>query len=331
VSTSRTVLTQHRLIIISVLFSLALSSSAFGNFITNGDELAAKGVDFTWSEVGAKSLKIILEHRNENGGWQRLNLGSGFLISPGGLFITAYHVTKFCLESYKGNSGLSVSVDCSTARDGIRYKALNGDREFEIQIISYLKETDSTQGKDIHTPDEIIKQRDFVVGKLKSPATATFSYWPLRDFDESTFDMNEPRADFQLTPLMPPKRVFVVGFPQDRDFVISEGFLNLTEKKRRGYFAANYKLYTTAYLESQGIAPDTKWGMRIENHMSGGAVIDSSGQVIGLVVNGDRGTAGVLSIENVLSTFFSRLRSSKDYPAVILNPTAIPLYLRDGS
>jgi len=31
---------------------------------------------------------------------------------------------------------------------------------------------DSPHGKDTHTPDEIIKQRDFVVGKLKSSAPA---------------------------------------------------------------------------------------------------------------------------------------------------------------
>ena len=48
--------------------------------------------------------------------------------------------------------------------------ALAGEREFDIQIISHLSETDSTHGKEMHTPDEIIKQRDFVVGRLKSGA-----------------------------------------------------------------------------------------------------------------------------------------------------------------
>jgi hypothetical protein len=38
--------------------------------------------------------------------------------------------------------------------------------------------------------------------------------------------------------------------------------------------------------------------------MSGGPVLDSSGYVVGVVVNGNDQTAGVLSIENVLSTFF---------------------------
>ena len=78
---------------------------------------------------------------------------------------------KFCLENDKANDGLSVSLDCSMARR-LRYKALAGEREFDVQIISHLTEMDSPHGKDTHTPDEIIKQRDFVVGKLKSSAPA---------------------------------------------------------------------------------------------------------------------------------------------------------------
>ena len=110
--------------------------------------------------------------------------------------------------------------------------------------------------------------------------------------------------------------------------MISEGFLNLTEKNRRGYFAADLKVYTTPYLQSQGVAIDTQWGMRIENHMSGGAVVDESGYVVGLVVNGNQTTAGILSIENILSTFFSRVGSAGVRPAVLLNPTDTPLYLK---
>src|SRR5205814_8320850 len=116
---------------------------------------------------------------------QRANLGSGFLISSDGLFVTAYHVMKFCLESQKEKSRFSASVDCSAGPSAIRYKAENGDREFEVQIISHLKEVDSTNGKDIHTPDEIIKHRDFVVGKLKSDGAIRFSHWDLRDFEEN--------------------------------------------------------------------------------------------------------------------------------------------------
>jgi S1-C subfamily serine protease len=67
----------------------------------------------------------------------------------------------------------------------------------------------------------------------------------------------------------------------------------------------------------------------VVNHMSGGPVVDAAGNVIGIVVNGNRNTAGVLSIENVLSTFFSKVGKSNVQPAVILNPTETPLYLRD--
>jgi hypothetical protein len=129
---------------------------------------------------------------------------------------------------------------------------------------------------------------------------------------------------------LPPKRVFIVGYPTDRDFVISEGFLNLTEKNSRGYFAADYKVYTPAYLESQGISLDTKWGIRVENHMSGGAVVDASGYLVGLVVNGNHQTAGILSIENVLETFFSRTAKSGASPSVVLRPTETPLYLKEN-
>jgi hypothetical protein len=191
-----------------------------------------------------------------------------------------------------------------------------------------LFEADSTNGKETHTPDEIIKQRDFVVGKLKTDATKSFSFWRLKDFDQTVIDVSNPGADFQLTPLMPPKKVFIAGFPNGSDLVISEGFLNLTEKNRRGYFAADLKVYTKPYLESQGVAVDTKWGMRVENHMSGGAVVDSSGFVVGLVVSGNHNTAGILSIENILSTFFSRAGSFGVRPALLLKPTDTPLYLK---
>ena len=313
-----------------LLLWLSLSSAALANLITDAEDLSSKEVRFTWPEVRSKSLKILLEYRNESGVWQRANLGSGFLISSDGLFVTAYHVMKYCLGDQKETSRFSGSVDCSTAPKGIRYKAENGDRDFEIQIISHLKEVDSTNGKDTHTPDEIIKQRDFVIGKLKADSAIHFAHWQLRDFDENRINLRQPDADFELTPLLPPKKVFVVGYPKDRDVAISEGFLNLTEKHSRGYFAADYKLYSPTYLESQGISQDTKWGMRVDNHMSGGAVVDGSGYLVGLVVNGNRTTAGILSIENVLETFFSRTGKSGATPSLMLNPTAIPLFLREN-
>jgi hypothetical protein len=105
-----------------------------------------------------------------------LDLGSGFLISPDGMFITACHVMKSCLANDRETSPLSVGVDCSGGSKAIRYKAVNADREFDIEIISHLNELDSTSGKDHHTPDEIIKQKNFVIGRLKHGAQDSFDY-----------------------------------------------------------------------------------------------------------------------------------------------------------
>jgi hypothetical protein len=65
--------------------------------------------------------------------------------------------------------------------------------------------------------------------------------------------------------------------------------------------------------------------------MSGGAVVDADGFVVGLVVNGHANTTGVLSIENVLENFTSRSDSVGGQRAVILIPTKIPLFLRKHS
>lgn len=303
-------------------------SSAFGNYLTGAEQLSAEGAQFTWPEVKSKSLKIMVEYRNGQVSWKQANLGSGFLVSPGGVFVTAYHVMKYCLQSRKEKSGFSVAVNCSTTNPRLRYKAQSENKEFEIEILSHLRERDSTSGKDIHTPDEIIKQRDFIIGRLKTKADARFSYWPLREFEEGRINLNSPDADFELKPLLPPKRVFMAGYPQNRDFMIAYGFLNLTDEKHRGYFAADYKLYAAGYLEKQGIAPDTKWGMGVDNHMSGGAVVDVHGYLVGIVVNGNAETAAVLSIENVLETFFSRAGKAGAEPAILLTPAKIPLYLR---
>ncbi|HSE91168.1 MAG TPA: serine protease [Candidatus Binatia bacterium] len=271
-----------------------------------------------------------MEYQEGEGNWQRTNLGSGFLISPDGLFVTAYHVMKYCLLGQSEVNRFFESVDCSIAQPRVRYKALNGDREFEIQILSHLTEQDSTNGKTVHTPDEIIKQRDFVIGKLKTQPGTRFSYWELPDFDPSPISLSNPRAEFELKPLLPPKRVFIVGYPRDRDLEIAYGFLNLKDENHRGYFAANYALYPPGYLEKEGISPDTQWGMRVENHMSGGAVVDAAGSLVGVIVNGGRNTAGILSIENIIENFFSRIGRSGASPAVVLTPTATPLYLREN-
>lgn len=317
----------HSFILLMVL--LMFPALAVSRFITSADEFSAsKDVAFTWEHARSRSLKILIEYRDRDGSWHRVNAGTGFLLSPDGLFVTAYHVMKHCLAPQREINGLSVRVDCSTARPEVRYIAVNDGREFPFDIISHLREADSTRGKENHTPDEIIKQRDFVVGKVRTESADRFSFWQLKDFDHASVDVNNPNADFSLTPLMPPKRVFIAGFPNNHDFVISEGFLNLTEKNGRGYFAADLKVYSPSYLKSQGVSTDTQWGMRVDNHMSGGAVVDSSGYVVGLVVNGSDNTAGILSIENILATFFSRAGGSGARPALLLNPTDAPLFLK---
>jgi hypothetical protein len=313
-----------------IVLCFSFPTTVLSSYLTESEQLTAQGAKFTWAQVRSRSLKIILLYQDIHGTWQRASLGSGFLISSDGLFVTAYHVMKYCLQSQKERSRFSDGVDCSNTHPRMRYIAQNGDRDFEIQIVSHLKEKDSTNGKDIHTPDEIIKQRDFVIGKLKAGPETSFSYWPLNDFQEGTINLGAPDADFELKPLLPPKRVFIAGYPKDRDFMIVHGFLNLTDENHRGYFAADYKVYSAGYLNSQGIPADTKWGMRVENHMSGGAVVDASGHLVGLVVNGDTNTAGVLSIENVLETFFSRSGKSGIRPSVFLIPTNTPLYLRQN-
>jgi len=312
-----------------VFLWLSFPPSALGNYLAKAEQLSAEGVKFTWSEVESKSLQIILEYQDGEGNWKQANLGSGFLISPDGLFVTAYHVMKYCLLGHREVNRFSETVDCSTAQPRLRYKALNSVRAFEIQIISHLREEDSTNGKNFHTPDEIIKQRDFVIGKLKAQPGTRFSYWQLPDFKQGTISLSNPRADFELRPLLPPKRVFIAGYPRDRDLEITYGFLNLKDENHRGYFAADYKLYAPGYLEKEGISPDTQWGMRVENHMSGGAVVDAAGSLVGVVVNGNKNTAGILSIENVMETFFSTVGQSGAPPAIILAPTATPLYLRE--
>ena len=186
---------------------------------------------------------------------------------------------------------------------------------------------ESTRGKETHTPDEIMTQKDFVIGKLKSDKT-TFLYWRVRDFEDGTVDADGAREELQLTPMLPPKQVFIAGFPQAEQFAISQGFLNLIEKNQRGYFAVDMNVYTESYLRSQAVALDTEWGMRTQNHMSGGAVVDVHGYVVGLLVNGNASTAAVLSIENILKTFFTRRTNTGDRPAILLDPDLTPLFLK---
>jgi hypothetical protein len=167
-----------------------------------------------------------------------------------------------------------------------------------------------------------------VIGRLKTESTARFPYWKVRDFKQGAINLSDPTADFEFEPLLPPRKVFIAGYPENRDFVIAHGFLNLMEAGGRGYFAADLAIYSPRYLEEHGIAQDTKWGIRVENHMSGGAVIDPAGFLVGLVVSGNANTTGVLSIENVLETFFSTSDMARSRGDIVLPNSKTPLFLR---
>jgi hypothetical protein len=316
-----------RRFIFFIIVVLLCPSLVCGEYLTGAEQLKSAGAEFSWPDVESKSVKILLEYQ-DGAARKRVHLGSGFLISLDGLFITAYHVMKYCLEASKENSRFAGLSDCSESRPRMRYLAENGDREYEIAVLSHLNETDSTNGKSSHSPDEIIKHRDFVIARLKAAPAVRFPYWQLKDFAQGTIDLSRPQADFDLQPLFPPKKVFIAGYPQPGQFHISHGFLNLRDDKHRGYFSADYELYSPAYLRNAGIAADTKWGMRVENHMSGGVVLDATGNPVGIVVNGSDNVAGVLSIENILENFFSRREQADDKPAIFLAPTRTPLYLR---
>jgi hypothetical protein len=319
---------KYLVLLYAVITGLGFPSLVLSNYVSGTEELSAEGAEFSWEEAQAKSLRIVVEYHDRNGNLRQAGLGSGFLISADGLFITAYHVMKHCLESQKEKASFSNGVNCSAQHPVLRYKAFNGMDQFEIDIVSHLKERDSISPGSSQTPDETIKQRDFVIGKLKAGPKVVFRYWAIRDFREGTIDLTNPNADFELQPLFPPMKVFIAGYPERRDFAITHGFLNLSETRRRGYFATDLKVYTRGYLEHQGISPDTKWGIRVENHMSGGPVIDPEGFLVGLVVNGKENTTGVLSIENVLETFLARSDEAGGKEAVVLRPTRASLYLK---
>lgn len=321
---------KNLLFFVLVVLGMLFPVHGGANFLEGTDHLMAEGARFNWDQAEAKSLRILVEYRDAQGELKMTELGSGFLISSNGYFVTAYHVMKYCLLQKRSAASFSDPVACSNQTPPIRYKALNRGQLFDIDIISHLREQDSVDNKATQTPDETIKQRDFVIAKLKTPRN-NFSHWEIKDFREGVIDLKRPSAEFEFEPLYPPKKVFVIGYPGSREFAISAGYLNLKESKRRGYFAADIPIYSPGYLQNVGISPDTKWGIRVENHMSGGAVVDEDGFVVGLVVNGHANTTGVLSIENVLENFTSRSDVLGGERAVILIPTKVPLYLRKDS
>ena len=315
----------------ALILGLGLPSYVAGSYLTGDGELGAEGANFSWEGARSKSLKILVQYRDHEGNWKQSNLGSGFIISPDGLFVTAYHVMKYCLEKERASARFAAGVDCSVEHPVLHYRARNGSQEFEFEIVSYLKEQDSINGKERQSPDDTIKHRDFVIGRLKTGSSARFPYWEVRDFKRGTINLSDPRADFEFEPLLPPRKVFIAGYPENREFTIAHGFLNLMEARGRGYFAADLAVYSPGYLLKHGIAQDTKWGIQVENHMSGGAVIDPAGFLVGLVVSGNSSTAGVLSIENVLETFFSASNRAGSREDIILSDSKVPLFLKKGA
>ena len=317
-------------LLLMVVSGILLPTLTMANFLEGTDHLISEGANFGWEEAEAKSLRILVEFKDSRGEWATYELGSGFLISGEGYFVTAYHVMKYCLQTKKAAVSFADPVSCSGPQPQLRYKASNRGQFFEIDVISHLREQDSVDTKATQSPDDTIKQRDFVIGKLRTSRT-NLAHWKIKDFSEGTIDLKRPAAEFELEPLYPPKKVFAVGYPGKREFAITAGYLNLKEAQRRGYFAADIEVYSPSYLENVGIPADTRWGIRVENHMSGGAVVDADGFVVGLVVNGHANNTGVLSIENVLENFTSRSDAVGGERAVILVPTQVPLYLRKES
>jgi Trypsin-like peptidase domain len=305
---------------------------AAGSSLTDAEQLLAEGAGFTWEDARSRSVKIIVQRRDgsaENA--VRSSIGSGFLISPDGLFVTAYHVMKYCLGNNQAAAGFSVALDCSTEHPKIEYRAQNDGKEFEIEIVSYLRLKDSVKGE-VQTPEETMRLKDFVIGRLKAPASTRFAFWQLNEFKRQPSGDIGPRAFAELKPLVPPKKVFVAGYAAGPDFALAQGFLNLTEDQHRAYFAWNRDIYNDPrLLQKYGIPAGTRWGIPVANYMSGGAVIDAAGDVLGLVVNQSAGNAGVLSTQNFLETFFSRTAQPGTPPAVVLKYSRTPLYLKAGN
>ncbi|HEY7221399.1 MAG TPA: serine protease [Candidatus Binatia bacterium] len=301
---------------------------ALGSSLTDAKEFLAEGAGFSWEDARARSIKILVQSRDPTAHGARSSIGSGFLISPDGLFVTAYHVMKYCLGNNQASAGFSVALDCSKEHPKIEYRAENNGQEYEIEIVSYLRLADSIKG-DVQTLEETVGLKDFVIARLKATTAAQFAYWPLNDFTKPVRSETDGKSLPEFKPLLPPKKVFVAGYAAGPDFALTQGFLNLVEEKRRAYLAWNRDIYDNPEIrQAYGISAGTRWGIPIANFMSGGPVIDAAGNVLGVVVNQGAGSAGILSTENVLETFFSPTPTPGAPPAVILHPTRTPLYLK---
>ena len=98
-----------------IFIVLLCPSLVSGEYLTGAEQLKSAGAEFSWRDVESRSVKILLEYQN-GAAKQRLHLGSGFLISLDGLFITAYHVMKYCLEARKASRFADLPIARKVAR-----------------------------------------------------------------------------------------------------------------------------------------------------------------------------------------------------------------------
>src|SRR5512138_509404 len=99
---------------IALLIAMVFCSpAAVASPLSDAKHLLAEGARFTWDDARSRSVKIVVQRRDQTGGAVRSSIGSGFLISPDGLYITAYHVMKYCLGNNQARPGFSVALDCS--------------------------------------------------------------------------------------------------------------------------------------------------------------------------------------------------------------------------
>ncbi len=70
-------------VLLFLLFPLP-PSSTHGGLLTDAKQLQAQGPAFTWDNARSRSVKIVLQPKAAGG--SPVLIGSGFIISPDGLF-----------------------------------------------------------------------------------------------------------------------------------------------------------------------------------------------------------------------------------------------------
>src|SRR5690349_623669 len=127
--------------ILATLLLILAGRVAAAELMTGPDQLASQSGPFTWDDARARTVRVLVgASKGSDGGVRRAPLGSGFLIYPDGLFVTAYHVMKYCLEGARRESRLATSVECSNTRPGLSYKAQVGDQLYDVEVLSFGKE-----------------------------------------------------------------------------------------------------------------------------------------------------------------------------------------------